>query len=295
MAETIIITPVPQEQAIIPEREPFLLADAQTKTVDLNMASGNQVVSPDAGKLLSQVTVQKPASLAPSNIKKNVTIGGVEGNYEGPELPTLDNPAGLNDVLAGKQILVRTSDHSAVKGTGQYEVPTQTKSVDLDMSGGSQQITPATGFYLSGVQINKPATMISGNIKKDVNIGGVVGTLDPDAFEYPLLNVYHTFVTVGTNSANTVQKAKDYLYGLAGITETNRMFALALRATTGFVTNEVGRIVQYPNSNNWTIALYNPTTTPSHWTTGSMSSTAVLQVGRTYDVYWWRVPADVPQ
>lgn len=33
----------------------------QTKTVNLSMASGNQTIKPDSGKVLSQVTITKPS------------------------------------------------------------------------------------------------------------------------------------------------------------------------------------------------------------------------------------------
>lgn len=52
----------------------------QTKTVDLAMASGDQVITPDAGKVLTSVTVKKPSTLTAGNIAKGVNIGGVTGN-----------------------------------------------------------------------------------------------------------------------------------------------------------------------------------------------------------------------
>lgn len=55
----------------------------QTKTEALSMASGDQVVTPDTNKVLTQVTITKPATLVPGNIKKDVVIGGVTGSYEG--------------------------------------------------------------------------------------------------------------------------------------------------------------------------------------------------------------------
>ena len=114
----------------------------QAKTVDLAMASGNQVVSPDSGKVLSGVTITKPATLVASNIKKGVTIGGVAGSL---------SPA----------------------------KPEQSKDVGLDMASGSQVVEPDTGKVLSGVTIYKPSTMTADNIRKGVNIGGVVGSYDP--------------------------------------------------------------------------------------------------------------------
>lgn len=114
----------------------------QEKTVDLAMASGNQVISPDAGKNLSKVTVTKPSTLVASNIKTGVSIGGVTGSLE-----------------AKKE--------------------EEAKEVDLAMASGNQTITPTSGKVLSQVVVKKPATLIAGNIKKDVNIGGVTGTLEP--------------------------------------------------------------------------------------------------------------------
>ena len=66
----------------------LLLADvivtkSQEKTVNLSMASGNQVITPDDGYTLSKVTVTKPDTLIPDNIKKDVNIGGVVGSMSG--------------------------------------------------------------------------------------------------------------------------------------------------------------------------------------------------------------------
>lgn len=51
-------------------------------TVELSMLSGNQVILPTSGKVMRKVTVQKPATLLPENIKKDVVIGGVTGTLE---------------------------------------------------------------------------------------------------------------------------------------------------------------------------------------------------------------------
>ncbi len=54
----------------------------QEKTVSLSMADGDQVVTPDDGKVLTKVTVQKPSTLTSENVKKGVNIGGVVGALE---------------------------------------------------------------------------------------------------------------------------------------------------------------------------------------------------------------------
>lgn len=55
----------------------------EDKTVDLDMADGNQVVIPSAGYAMSKLTINKPDTMLPENIKKDVNIGGVVGSYEG--------------------------------------------------------------------------------------------------------------------------------------------------------------------------------------------------------------------
>lgn len=113
----------------------------QAKTVDLNMATGNQTVTPDSGKVLTSVTVTKPDTLVAENIKSGVDIGGVAG------------------ILAPAKA-------------------EQVKTVDLAMAAGNQTISPDSGKVLSSAVVTKPTTLIAGNIKKGVNIGGVIGTLE---------------------------------------------------------------------------------------------------------------------
>lgn len=139
----------------------------QAKTVDLAMASGNQVVSPDSGKVLSSVTITKPATLVASNIKKGVTIGGVAGSL---------SPA----------------------------KPEQSKDVGLDMASGSQVVEPDTGKVLSSVTIYKPTAMIADNIRKGVNIGGVVGTMEAPSLQDSKA------VTITSNGTTTITPDAPY-------------------------------------------------------------------------------------
>lgn len=55
----------------------------QQKNVSLDLASGDQIVTPDNGQVLTQVLIKKPVTLLASNIKKDVNIAGVVGSYEG--------------------------------------------------------------------------------------------------------------------------------------------------------------------------------------------------------------------
>ncbi len=77
----------------------------QSKTVDLAMASGNQTIIPDSGKTLSQVTVTKPTTMLPENIKKGINIGGVVGALESGEATKTETwvlnemPSPVGDVI----------------------------------------------------------------------------------------------------------------------------------------------------------------------------------------------------
>lgn len=77
MSKATIITNVPS-------------TPTEEKTVALDMASGNQVITPTSGKVLSKVTITKPSTMLATNIKKDVNIGGVVGTYEGVILPTYE-------------------------------------------------------------------------------------------------------------------------------------------------------------------------------------------------------------
>lgn len=57
--------------------------ELEEKQVSAAFGGGNMVVTPSEGKVLSKVTIEKPAALTPTNIKKDVQIAGVTGVYEG--------------------------------------------------------------------------------------------------------------------------------------------------------------------------------------------------------------------
>lgn len=53
----------------------------QQKSVSLDLASGDQIVTPDNGQVLTQVLIKKPETLVAGNIKNGVNIAGVVGTY----------------------------------------------------------------------------------------------------------------------------------------------------------------------------------------------------------------------
>lgn len=111
--------------------------DETEKTVGLNMADGNQVIEADEDTVMKRVTVNKPTTMVPENIKKGVDIGGI---------------------------------------TGTYEVTGIEKTIDLNMVDGDQVIEASEGSLFSKVVIKKPEDLIEENIVKDKTIGGIVGS-----------------------------------------------------------------------------------------------------------------------
>ena len=51
--------------------------------VELDFTGGNQTISAPEGYLVKSAVIQKPDTLAPSNIVKGIAIAGITGTYEG--------------------------------------------------------------------------------------------------------------------------------------------------------------------------------------------------------------------
>ena len=88
-------------------------------------------------------------------------------------------------IQAAKTVTPSAEQQTAV-ASGKYTtgavtvkaVPTEMKIADLSMVSGNQVISNTSGKYMISVTVKKPSTLIPSNIKKGVNIGGVIGTVD---------------------------------------------------------------------------------------------------------------------
>lgn len=91
--------------------------------------------------------------------------------------------------------------------------PEQAKTVQLQMESGNQTILPDEDYVLSQVTVEKPSTLISSNIKKDINIGGVVGTLALNPELVHQSGVYSVGDTISENDFNQIKNGfkEDYL------------------------------------------------------------------------------------
>lgn len=119
------------------KQQTFTKGIKEDKTVALDMAAGDLVVEPDADKLFGKVTVTKPETLTPENIRNGVEIGGILGTLIGD---------------------------------------TEEQTLALAMADGDMVIEPSeAGKVLSKVTIQKPETLVPENIAEGVNIGGLAG------------------------------------------------------------------------------------------------------------------------
>lgn len=107
-----------------------------------------QNILPDDGTILTEVILPRPDTLMPENIRKNIDIGGVSGNFIGDGYSYTEN--------------------------------------SLDFSNGVHTIIPEEDKLFSEVNISIPEGLEPDNIKSGVVIAGIQGTYVPE--EYPLLS-----------------------------------------------------------------------------------------------------------
>ena len=144
MDEIIEVIPEDIEEEIFLEEESYLNVKSEHITVELDLANGDQVVSPTGDALFSKVTITKPEDLESENIVEGHTIANVPG-----------------------------SAHLTV---------TEEKTVAADFSGGDIIVTPDTGYdAMTSVTVEKDVHQIAANIRAGATIAGTPGTFSADA------------------------------------------------------------------------------------------------------------------
>ena len=154
----------------------------ETKTVELSMASGNQTITPTSGSVLTSVTVNKPATMLPENIKDGVNIGGVIGTLSGGG-GGIDNFT-VNDTFhtfRGIILLFITDGTMGASHTFSITIThsNESKTITFDNSG--------TNHYLCFV--GDGTNSVSGNITINVTSNYTDSDLKPT---YSYVNIYES-------------------------------------------------------------------------------------------------------
>lgn len=141
------------------------------------------------------------------------------------------------------------------------EGETTTASIEPDFSDGDMTVTPEEGEFFSEVSIKKPENLLPENILKDVNIAGILGTLETSSgadikiasgsfygsnFEYTLthnLGVVPDVVIMWAKEANT-GISSNQLLAVAGV--SRKLFEkLALTYGAMYAAKELKSTLKY--------------------------------------------------
>lgn len=200
---------------------------------ELNMKDGNQVVESN-GAFFKSATIIKPETLIPENIKKGIDIGGVEGTFEiqgvsksanidfateyfksYSSTDTKNFPKAENE---GKYIRIMYDPFDGLFGetvkkyayyrcdaSGSSYVLTEVSADEIPLLD-NQIINADEGTTLTSVILQKPETLISENIRKNTDIGGVTGSFIGNGYSQTLTNLNFSEGVV------TVTPEKDKLF-----------------------------------------------------------------------------------
>ena len=152
----------------------------ETPTVNLSLASGNQTVNASSGKYIKSLTIKKPSTLIGSNIKKNVVIAGITGTYEFKTQNKTFTPTqtgGSVSADSGYDGLGLVTVNPVPLGN-KTDVPLNFYNQTAGTIADSQNIYSDENKFMTWASVSRPSTLIAENIKKDINIAGITGTLE---------------------------------------------------------------------------------------------------------------------
>ena len=148
----------------------------QEKTADLNMASGNQIVNADSGKVMTRVTITKPTSMVASNIRKGTDIGGVVGSLEG-KLPEEEKTVTITE--NGTTEVNATEGKAMTKVVVTTNVPIDNNKMRQIVDG---TITELTVTDLSGITLIRGSAFLNCRALTKIEIPDSVTQINSRAF-----------------------------------------------------------------------------------------------------------------
>lgn len=174
------VSPSSSEQTITPDAgftglSQVVVAGAplQTRTVTPTAAAQQIEKTTSSWYGLQRVNINGDANLIPGNIRSGISIFGVNGSYS----PSFQLQSKNVTPSGSAQAITPDSGYDGLSRVDVAAIALEAKSVTPSAS--QQVITPASGYNgLSKVTIAGDADLIASNIKKDVNIFGVIGTYE---------------------------------------------------------------------------------------------------------------------
>ena len=227
---TLNITIPEQEKTVSPTET------SQTVTPDTRKVLSKVTVNPISSTYVGSAITRQPAkTITPSSTSQiavpagkyttgAVTIEEIPKSYIGPLAPSADCAAILANVSISAGTLSGTTlsltrrlstdgnsniANKVIKQGDEYvdetsvTVPTEEKTITPSWTGYSSSYSPTSGKLIRRVVVNKPSTLISSNIKKGVDIGGITGRYDGDDVYVKNVSTIHVTTREGTITLRT--------------------------------------------------------------------------------------------
>ena len=233
--------------------------------IALDFSNGDQTITAPDGTLVLSAVIQKPETLIPENIVKDVDIAGVVGTTLIPQ---------------GEELTIAP-----------------------DFSNGNIVATPNDGYMYSEVTVEKPSALIPENIAEGVDIAGIIGTLAAGGGGALIASGYYSLRSSDYAAANTTTIehnlgiVPDVVVVASGfnLNSTYIMFAAGMSTNFAATLNSVKNKSWYGKNGTFsfdTTAIDKATTGPyifnANDTTFSFgSSSAKIAWGQEY--YWFAI------
>ena len=251
---------------------------SQSKTV--SPSTSQQTVSPDSGKLLSQVIVKAMEDVTPEVTAQTPIIAEIAEKF-GVSITT---PSGTNKQIlqwnntnlqtvntsfAGtqtKDVIAGTGDTTVYPDSGKllsgvtvHPTPSQSKTITPGKS--SKTVIPDSGKLLSSVVISGDSDLVAGNIKKGIDIFGVIGSLAEGVDLKTMLGCKMAVDKFKHTSRTGISTGSEYIMNHS-LGEQPKLFFLLSDLSTSRSSLDIGCFVcvgryqtsgflLYYNSNRW--------------------------------------------